>query len=171
MDRFVVNNDEFFGNVIEILEEGKQVTIPVKGFSMLPFIRGEKDQVVLEKPSRAYRVGDIVLFRLGGRYIMHRIIALDGDRVTIMGDGVPGNTEKVRLKDLIALATCILRDGTKKTDPYAPRMMRKVRLWRKLLPVRRYLLFIYRWLPWNRVWLKPQYRQVALENKQKQETI
>ena len=44
----IVNNDAFFASVIDLLREGKRVTIPVKGTSMLPFIVAERDLVVLE---------------------------------------------------------------------------------------------------------------------------
>ena len=45
MEKMVIANDEFFVPVRQMLEEGHSVTIPVKGFSMLPFIRGERDLV------------------------------------------------------------------------------------------------------------------------------
>ena len=48
MEKMTVNNEAFFGNVITLLRKGKKVTIPVKGTSMLPFIVGEVDLVVLE---------------------------------------------------------------------------------------------------------------------------
>ena len=159
MDKLVINNDEFFGKVISLLEEGKEVTIPVKGFSMLPFIRGEKDLVVLVKPEKDLSVGDIVLFRYYGRYVMHRIISMDGGTVVIQGDGVPKNTEKVTRADIYGLAVKILRNGTRPVDPYSPCQRRKVRIWQKLLPVRGYLLALYRRLPWNWFWLRRQYRQ------------
>ena len=52
MEKMVVDNDLFFSDVLQVLEQGRRVTIPVKGFSMLPFIRGTKDLVVLEKAGR-----------------------------------------------------------------------------------------------------------------------
>lgn len=48
MEKMTVNNEAYFGNVITLLRKGKKVTIPVKGTSMLPFIVGEVDLVVLE---------------------------------------------------------------------------------------------------------------------------
>lgn len=48
MHKLIINNDDLFDKVVEILRTGRKVTIPVKGYSMLPFIRGEKDIVVLE---------------------------------------------------------------------------------------------------------------------------
>lgn len=161
MDKLVINNDEFFGKVTALLEEGKEVTIPVKGFSMLPFIRGEKDLVVLRTPDRDLLVGDIVLFRYGGRYVMHRIISMEGERIVIRGDGVPQSTERVTRADVCALATKIIRGGKREVDPYSPCQRRKIRLWERLLPVRGYLLAIYRRLPWNWFWLRRQYRQLT----------
>ena len=154
----ILNNDTFFADVLRVLAEGKRVTIPVKGFSMLPFIRGSKDLVVLEKASEDLKADDIVLFHLGpadgGRYVMHRILSVDGDKVDIMGDGVPKNHEHVRKNQILAKAVTILRSGKRPVDPYSPGQLRLVHFWQRLRPVRRYLLFIYRHLPWNRSWIK-----------------
>ena len=158
MEKIVVENEVFFAHVTEMLDAGHRVTIPVKGSSMLPFIRGEKDQVVLEKAGEDLSEGDIVLFYVGetgkGRYILHRIQSLDGDRVDIMGDGVLSSHEKVTRDRVLAKVVTILRNGEKEVDPYSSQERRKARLWRRLLPVRRYLLYAYRHLPWNRKWLK-----------------
>lgn len=158
MEKMTVDNDTFFTGVLQVLEQGRQATIPVKGFSMLPFIRGGKDLVVLEKADGPVKRDDIVLFHLGpadgGRYVMHRVIAVDGDEVDIMGDGVPKNREHVRRDRILAKATTILRDGKRAVDPYSPGQLRLVRFWQWLRPVRRYILFIYRHLPWNRNWIK-----------------
>ena len=158
MDKMIIDNDTFFADVLRLLDQGKQVTIPVKGFSMLPFIRGGKDLVVLEKAGEALRADDIVLFhvgpREGGRYVMHRILSIDGDAVDIQGDGVPEAHEHVRRNQVIAKAVEILRGGKSRVDPYSPGQRRLVHFWQWLRPVRRYILFIYRHLPWNRSWIK-----------------
>lgn len=158
MDKMVVDNDTFFSDVLQVLEQGRQVIIPVKGFSMLPFIRGCKDLVVLEKTDGDLKADDIVLFHLGpqegGRYVMHRILSIDGDAVDIMGDGVLKAHEHVRRNQILAKAVEILRGGKHPVDPYAPSQLRLVHFWQRLLPVRRYILFIYRHLPWNRSWIK-----------------
>ena len=134
----IIDNDTFFADVLQMLDEGKRVTIPVKGYSMLPFIRGGKDLVVLES----------------GRYVMHRILSIDGDAVDIMGDGVPKTHEHVRRNQICAKAVEILRGGKRAVDPYSPGQLRLVHFWQRLRPVRRYILFVYRHLPWNRSWIK-----------------
>jgi signal peptidase I len=158
MEKMVIDNDAFFSDVLDVLREGKQATIPVKGFSMLPFIRGGKDLVVLEKAVGPVKADDIVLFHVGpqdgGRWVMHRILAVDGDAVDIMGDGVPKAHEHVHRKQIFAKAVTILRGGKRPVDPYSPRQLRLVHFWQRLLPLRRYLLFIYRHLPWNQSWIK-----------------
>ena len=154
----VIDNDTFFADVLQVLDQGKRVTIPVKGFSMLPFIRGSKDLVVLEKAGDVLKADDIVLFHLGpmdgGRYVMHRVMSVDGDQVDIMGDGVPKNHEHVKRSQILAKAVEIIRGGKRSVDPYSPGQLRLVHIWQWLLPVRRYILFIYRHLPWNRGWIK-----------------
>ena len=158
MDKMIIDNDTFFADVLRLLDEGKRVTIPVKGLSMLPFIRGGKDLVVLEKTGEILEADDIVLFhvgpREGGRYVMHRILSVDGDAVDIQGDGVPETHEHVRRNQVIAKAVEILRGGKSRVDPYSPGQRWLVHFWQWLRPVRRYILFIYRHLPWNRSWIK-----------------
>ena len=158
MEKMIIDNDTFFADVLRMLGQGKRVTIPVKGLSMLPFIRGGKDLVVLEKAGEVLEADDIVLFhvgpREGGRYVMHRILSMDGDAVDIQGDGVPETHEHVRRNQVIAKAVEILRGGKRRVDPYGPGQRRLVHFWQWLRPVRRYILFIYRHLPWNRSWIK-----------------
>ena len=158
MEKMIIDNDTFFADVLQVLDQGKRVTIPVKGFSMLPFIRGGKDLVVLEKADGPVQADDIVLFHIGppdsGRYVMHRILAVDGDKVDIMGDGVPYAHEHVRRSQIFAKAVEIIRGGKHSVDPYSPCQLRLVHFWQWLRPVRRYILFVYRHLPWNRSWIK-----------------
>ena len=157
MESLVINNDEFFASVLDCLASGNDATIPVKGFSMLPLIRAEKDLVVLGTFDEL-REKDIVLFRYCGRYVMHRIISIEGDRIEIMGDGVLENREVVRRDAVCARAKAILRGGKRKRNPYSPFCLWLFDRWYALLPLRRYLLWIYRRLPWNYFWLRRQSR-------------
>lgn len=153
MDRLIIGNDILFANVVALLLRGHSVTIPVKGVSMLPFIRGDRDNVVLEPveactPEGSARirvnVGDIVLFRYAGRYILHRILEFDGERAVIQGDGVSRNKEICWRDDICGRVTQIIKaDGTI-IDPYSVAMRRKLAVWRCLRPFRRYILFIYK---------------------------
>ena len=148
----VVPNAELFADVIRLLGEGRRVTINCKGLSMLPVIRGGRDQVVLEK-EEVYGVGDIVLFSVGDRYILHRIIALDGDKVTARGDGNWRGTETCRTGDIHGKAVEIVRGGRRRRNPDSRCAKLFIKVWDFFLPVRRWLLALYHRLPWN-LWIR-----------------
>ena len=92
-EKLVIDNDILFENVIRLMREGREVIIPVKGYSMNPLIRQDKDLVILEgvesgTPASAgeitgVRPYDIVLFRYNNKFILHRILSIDGDNVVI----------------------------------------------------------------------------------------
>ena len=82
-----ISDNDIIRNAISLVNEGMRVTFPVKGYSMLPFIIGGKESVDLVKPA-GLQVGNVVLAWVEQRrYVVHRIIRIDGDAVTLMGDG------------------------------------------------------------------------------------
>lgn len=138
MDRKVISNDILFAAVKELVDEGKSVTIRPKGNSMLPFIRSDRDNVTLERVTRPLEVGDIVLFSYKGKYVLHRIYSLDGERLTLMGDGNLLAREHCTQADVVGIVTMIIKENGRRVKPG------KARAWRALEPVRRWLLAIYR---------------------------
>ena len=125
------------------MAEGHTATISVKGYSMRPFLEHERDRVMLDAP-KDLKVGDAVLAEISkDHYVLHRIIDIDGDRVTLMGDGNISGTESCRVSDVAGVVTQYLRPR-RMMFASDPKLQRRIRLWRKLLPVRRYLLFIYK---------------------------
>ena len=159
MKKLVIDNEELFGRVVELLQEGREVTIPSKGFSMLPFIRGERDSVVLERADDI-KAGDIVLFRLEGRYILHRVMDVNDAMVEMMGDGILQALEHCPRRQVYGRAVGILRDGIHRVNPNGRWQRFLVGAWWALLPLRRWLLAIYRRLPWNG-WLREQYKNIT----------
>lgn len=143
----VINNEILFASVIEMLSDGKKVTIPVKGYSMLPFIIGERDLVELEKIDGTVAPDDIVLFSIGGRYILHRVREVNGENVLIQGDGVLVNQERCKIENIHGRVIKILKKGKREVDPYSPWMLKKVHFWNSLGMLRRYPLAILRRLP------------------------
>ena len=137
MDKKVVANEVLLEEAAALMNEGREVTIKPLGNSMLPFIRGGRDSVRLKKmPSVA--VGDMLLVRLPGpRYVLHRLISMDGDRLTLMGDGNLVGTESCTVADVMGTVTAIER-GSRVVKPGNGRW------WRMLKPFRRYILAIYR---------------------------
>ena len=137
MDKRVVANEVLLEDAAALMQEGREVTIRPLGSSMLPFIRGGRDSVRLKKmPSVA--VGDMLLVRLEGhRYVLHRLIQKDGERLTLMGDGNLTGTESCTEADVLGTVTAIER-GRRVVVPGNGRW------WRVLKPFRRYILGIYR---------------------------
>lgn len=137
MDKRTIPNEILLGEVAAVLREGREAVITPTGNSMLPFIRNGRDRVVLRAfPDLA--VGDIVLAYFDGHYILHRVVACDGEAVTLMGDGNLRGQEHGRREDVLGTVTGIIRPSGRLVRPG------KGRLWRALQPVRRYLLAIYK---------------------------
>lgn len=136
-------NDRILAQVRSLIEEGHTATICVKGYSMRPFLEHCRDKVTLAS-CQTLQVGDAVLAEvLPGCFVLHRIIRIDGDRLTLMGDGNLYGTEQCMRRDVAGIVTHYIRCGH--TVPASSRRLRLgIRVWCILLPVRRYLLFIYR---------------------------
>ena len=139
----VVSNELLFAEVASAIREGKSVVIKPKGCSMLPFIRGERDEVVLVSPDDI-EIYDAVLAQLcTGVYVLHRVMEIREDSLVLMGDGNLQGKEQCRKEDVVAKVTEVIRDGHKH-DCRAPRYRLMVRMWIRLMPVRRWILAIYK---------------------------
>ena len=147
ISRKTARTELLMNEALLLIEEGKRVIVRVKGSSMLPFLRGDKDSVELEKASEI-KCGDIVLAYVEEcRFVLHRIIRIDGERVVLMGDGNLKGCEYCRIEDIKAKAVNLIKPakgGYKKISCTDRTHMRKADLWKKLLPVRRYILAIYK---------------------------
>ena len=138
-----MTDNEIIEEAVRLAREGVNVTLPVNGNSMLPFIIGGKESVILHSRGGIVDVGDVVLAWVdGNRYVVYRIIKLDYDRVTLMGDGNVA-TEHCTLNDIKARVTHVV-DDNKERDLHNRWRMLAARMWYWLRPVRRYLLAIYR---------------------------
>lgn len=57
-----------------------------RGTSMEPLFRTGRDVVVLERPKGELKKYDVALYRVGNKYIMHRVIRVRADEYLIRGD-------------------------------------------------------------------------------------
>ena len=115
--------------IIKYLEQGHTVTLPLKGYSMRPFLENNRDMALLTSP-RNIRVGAPVLAEIAPkRYVLHRIVGIKGNQVTLLGDGN------------LSPEHCLTTDG-RKLKLYS-------KAWISLRPLRRWLLAFYRriWIP------------------------
>ena len=129
---------------VRLVSDGVSVTLPVNGRSMLPFIIGGQESVILQKTDTV-QVGDVVLAWVEGcRWVVHRIIRIDSDRVTLMGDGNIVGTEHCTIADVKARVTHVVDVKGQPHDIYNRWRTLGAKVWWWLRPIRRYLLFIYR---------------------------
>ena len=143
MQTKTVPNAELIPAIGKLIEEGQEVIFKPKGVSMLPFIRGGRDSVLLRKAD-GLKVGDIALAEISeGRYVLHRIETIEDEMIVLMGDGNLVGRERCRKEDIMAIAVKIIKEH-KEIDCQSPRHMRMAEIWKRLLPIRRYLLAIYR---------------------------
>lgn len=140
---FEVPNAELMRHVRQAVEQGETAVINVKGYSMRPFLEHRRDKVKLAK-LQTLHIGDAVLAEISpNTFVLHRIIGIKGDKITLMGDGNLRGTEHCLRKNVIATVIVYYHKG--KAIPAADkRLKRRIRQWRKLLLVRRWLLYIYR---------------------------
>jgi len=137
----LIANAILIPEIAQLVSEGKAVNFTPGGVSMRPFIEGGKDSVVLVRPEDL-RVGDVILAQVeADRYVLHRLIGIDGDQMTLMGDGNLRGEEHCLRQQVLA----------KVQEVRSPKGIRKPltrgRLWHWALPLRRYLLKIYRHTP------------------------
>ena len=128
-----------------LVKEGKSVTLNANGHSMYPFINGKTDDITLVAVKTA-AIGDVVLAWVNDtHYVIHRIIAIQGECFTLMGDGNLNEQEHCLSKDIIARVDYVIKRKTgKRIYLYSKYHKRMAMIWFKLLPIRRYLLAIYR---------------------------
>lgn len=154
MDSAKKSDALIMAEAIRLVGEGVSVTFPVNGRSMLPFIVGGRDSVILEKPVDLC-VGDVVLAHAipdnvahlenaEKHYVIHRIVAFSGENVVLMGDGNLVQREYCKRSEVYAKVVCVVQPNGKKSlqGTFAERCAAKI--WYILLPFRRYLLWIYK---------------------------
>lgn len=129
---------------IRLVGEGVEITFPVNGRSMRPFIEGGRDSVVLVRPDKVKPM-DIVLAKTeDGRYVIHRVMEVAGERVTLMGDGNLLGREYTECKQIYAKVTHVVLPNGYKRDLNTPFIHFVQKMWVLFLPLRRYLLKLYR---------------------------
>ncbi|MBO7109838.1 MAG: S24/S26 family peptidase [Prevotella sp.] len=137
--------DEVIKEAIALVQDGRRVVLSVKGKSMYPFIIGGKESVELVSPHVPLKADDVVLaWANGTHYVIHRITGIDGDEVRLMGDGLCKVKEHCKTSDVYALAEYVIAPNGKRRYLYTRTRLCFAHLWRRLLPVRRWLLAIYR---------------------------
>lgn len=105
-----IPNNLFFLWVEQDIAEGRSVRFRLKGTSMLPLLRGDKDEIILHPcdPANLHPM-DVILFRYNGDHVLHRIIRMEGNHLYIQGDGSYVAKEECDVKDVVGKVHAIVR--------------------------------------------------------------
>lgn len=146
-----VDTEEYLKAVSALIAEGREVTVPVRGGSMNPFLVDNRDCVLLVPAPERLRRGDIVLFRRSsGQYVLHRIVAVRRSRpgghepvYFMRGDAQEMTEGPVARAQVRALAARVMRQGRWLTDRDL-RVLFFRHLWCRRYFPRRAALAVYR---------------------------
>ena len=140
-------NEIFLKEVRQLIVDGHDVTLRVRGFSMRPFLEDRRDKIVLTRLTRTPQVGDAVLAEIApGKYVYHRIVEIEDGKVTLRGDGNVYGTEQCSVHDVVAATKHLIRKG-KTYSPEGKAWRSYSALWPSWTLARRILLAIHRRLP------------------------
>lgn len=143
MPRTEIANEVLLPMVRDAIKEGNTAVIYVKGYSMRPFLEHLRDRVKLA-PVTTLAVGDAVLAEISPlHFVLHRIIEIDGEHITLMGDGNCQGTEHCERKDVCGVVVEYIRPNGHVLYASDVKLQRKIQRWKHLLPLRRWLLAFY----------------------------
>ena len=123
----------------ETISAGRSIRFSVTGNSMFPLFANRRDSVTVS-PVDSVRKYDIVLHqRADGTYIMHRVIGVRGNMLTIAGDNEDKKEKNVPVDAVIAKVTSFTRKGRiYNMKEFGYRLYSRV--WLMVFPVRLYIL-------------------------------
>ena len=104
-----IPNQLYFEEIVRQIADGsRSVKIKVNGKSMEPFLRDNKDYVVISRlPSPdKFRKNDLLLFQDHDRHLIHRLIKINHGTLTFNGDHQK-QVEVVPAANAEAIITCI----------------------------------------------------------------
>ena len=143
-----------------LISEGRTVSLTVKGNSMNPFMVHLRDQMTLGPwKEEDLKKGTVALVKdTHGNHLIHRIVEVNENTVTLLGDGNIKLTETATKDNVIAIMYAIHRKGR----TYTPKsLIWRIysKIWMLLTPVRKYPLGIYR-----RIFPQPDMRKFTSQN-------
>lgn len=143
----IVDTDSYLSSMLELIREGKEVSIPVTGSSMVPFLGDGRDRVFLRKHEGILERGDIVLYqRKNGDYVLHRICHIrrsdDAERFDLIGDAQTRIEKDIKKEQIFAKATRVERKGQLRgPDSFYWWFFKYI--WLDIIPLRHLIIRIY----------------------------
>ncbi len=101
---------EYDETIRAVLDSGGEFRLYPRGTSMLPLLRQGIDSVVLVKPNKNLKKGDIPFYiRSDGKYVLHRIVKARNDCYTLCGDNQTALEEGITDENIIGVVSKIYR--------------------------------------------------------------
>lgn len=141
MEKKTVRLSELLPIIEETLASGGTVKLPITGTSMLPLLRAGRDTVTLSPVTGDLQKFDIPFYRRrDGAFVLHRIVTCAEDNTyTLCGDNQWVLEKDIRAEQIIGVVSAITRNG-KTFSVNSKKYKRYVRIWHRLLPVRKYIV-------------------------------
>lgn len=128
-----VPNRMLFAETRDQLLAGREVVVRVLGQSMLPFFRSGSRITLRPLREGDLRRGHVVLGETdNGHFVVHRILTVCDERVTLLGDGNTVGTETIPRERIYGIVDC------------GRLHLWLAERWMRLRPLRRYSLAILR---------------------------
>ena len=107
-----LSSAELIPIIKETLGSSLPFVLSVTGNSMRPTLRSSGDKVeLLSKKKRAVKKGEIIFFeRENGTCVMHQVLKVEGDILTVNGDAQPW-TETLDVSQVVGVANRLCRKG------------------------------------------------------------
>ena len=118
----------------DLLARDGVLVYKIKGTSMEPMLRQNRDLVVVRPPSSRLRKYDVALYKRGGNYVLHRVVGVRNGCYLIRGDNT-FSTEIVPENAVIGVLVSFTHKG-RQCNVTERGYLRYVRIWDILYPLR-----------------------------------
>lgn len=119
----------------ERLIRNGRLVYTTRGYSMRPMLHQGRDLVVIEPREGRLRKYDVALYKRDGKYVLHRVIAVNAQGYTARGDSNFFKEPGIRDEDILGVLTSFTRGGKQhKTDEFGYKLYS--RLWNAVYPLR-----------------------------------
>ena len=94
----------------DVLEKEGIYIATISGISMYPMLRNRRDTVIIKPYKGRLKKFDVPLYRVGDRYVLHRIIKVLPDSYVIRGDNLAEKEYGITDENILGVMTSFYRD-------------------------------------------------------------
>lgn len=124
----------------EYLRRYHTLTYKNVGTSMLPMLKQGRDSFTVReiKPGESFNAWEVVLYKRGAKYVLHRILKVHEDTCDILGDNCIGIEYGIKKSEILGVMTEFTHKGKMyRIDDWRYRLY--VFLWCRPYPIRIFL--------------------------------